>query len=95
MAIRFFYLPRGRGYNYQPRYYDERKEELERRKRRIDRELGLKENEANKDVYIPQIKGEMRRHLKVINKKKKRTSTTLMLIILGFLLFVLYMLLRI
>lgn len=95
MPIRFFYLPRGRKYNYQPRFYDERKEELERRKRRIDRELGLEEDEANKDMYVPQIKGEMRRHLKVVNKKRKRTSTTIMLVVLAFLLFLTYMLLRI
>ncbi|MFP4621588.1 MAG: hypothetical protein ACLFM7_09770 [Bacteroidales bacterium] len=95
MAIRFFYLPRGRKYNYQPRFYDERKEELERRKRRIDRELGLEEDEANKDVYIPQIRGEMRRHLKVANKKRKRISTSIMLVVLAFLMFLMYMLLRI
>lgn len=94
MPIRFFYLPRGRGYNYQPRFYDERKEELERRKRRIDRELGLEEDGA-KDAHIPQIKGEMRRHLKIVNKKRKRTSTTIMLVVLAFLIFLTYMLLRI
>ncbi len=94
MPIRFFYLPRGRGYNYQPRFYDERKEELERRKRRIDRELGFEEDGA-KDAYIPQIKGEMRRHLKIVNKKRKRTSTTIMLVVLAFLIFLTYMLLRI
>jgi hypothetical protein len=94
MPIRFFYLPRGRGYNYQPRFYDERKEELERRKRRIDRELGFEEDGA-KDAHIPQIKGEMRRHLKIVNKKRKRTSTTIMLVVLAFLIFLTYMLLRI
>ncbi|MBS3769605.1 MAG: hypothetical protein V5A47_13335 [Bacteroidales bacterium] len=94
MPIRFFYLPRGRGYNYQPRFYDERKEELERRKRRIDRELGLEED-GGKDMYIPHIKGEMRRHLKIVNKKRKRTSTTIMLVVLAFLIFLTYMLLRI
>mgnify|MGYP006290547801 CR=1 FL=1 len=94
MAIRFVYLPRGRKYNYQPRYYDERKEELERRKRRIDRELGLEEEGKNTDVYVPHIKGEMRRHLKIANKKRKKTSTTFMLIVLAFLFFITYLLLR-
>ncbi len=93
MPIRFFYLPKGRKYNYQPRYYDERKEELERRKRRIDRELGLDE-ENSQDVYIPDIKGQMRKHLKT-RKKAKKASTTRMLIILAVLLFVTYLLLRI
>jgi hypothetical protein len=93
MAIRFFYLPKGRKYNYQPRYYDERKEELERRKRRIDRELGLDE-EAQKDVYIPNIKGQMRKHLKM-RKKAKKASTLRLLIILAFLIFITFMLLQI
>jgi hypothetical protein len=92
MPIRFFYLPRGRKYNYQPRFYDERKEELERRKRRIDRELGLEEDETPGDVYIPQIKGEMRKHLHVVNKKKRKASSLRMLIILAFLLFITYLL---
>ena len=93
MAIRFFYLPKGRKYNYQPRYYDERKEELERRKRRIDRELGLDE-EASGESYIPNIKGQMRKHLKT-RKKAKKASTFRMLVILAFLLFITWLLLRV
>jgi hypothetical protein len=93
MAIRFFYLPKGRKYNYQPRYYDERKEELERRKKRIDRELGL-DPEAKKDMYIPNIKGQMRKHLKV-RKKARKASSIRMLIILAVLLLITYILFRI
>jgi len=93
MAIRFFYLPKGRKYNYQPRYYDERKEELERRKKRIDRELGL-DSEATKDMYIPNIKGQMRKHLKV-RKKARKASSIRMLIILAVLLLITYILFRI
>jgi len=93
MAIRFFYLPKGRKYNYQPRYYDERKEELERRKRRIDRELGLDEN-ASGQGYIPSIKGQMRKHLKV-RKKARKASTWRMLIILAVLFFITWLLFRI
>lgn len=93
MAIRFFYLPRGRKYNYQPRYYDERKEELERRKRRIDRELGL-DDDAPGSTYIPDIKGQMRKHLKV-RKKARKASSMRMLIILAVLLFITWILFRI
>jgi hypothetical protein len=93
MAIRFFYLPKGRKYNYQPRYYDERKEELERRKKRIDRELGLDEN-ASSDMYIPNIKGQMRKHLKV-RKKARKSSSIRMVIILAVLLLITYILFRI
>jgi len=90
MPIRFFYLPRGRKYNYQPRYYDERKEDLERRKKRIDRELGLDENTPS-DAYIPNIKGQMRKHLKV-RKKARKASSIRMLVILAFLLLIVYIL---
>ena len=93
MAIRFFYLPKGRKYNYQPRYYDERKEDLERRKRRIDKELGLDE-EQHGDGYIPTIKGQMRKHLKV-RKKARKASTKRMLVILAVLLLITYILFRI
>ena len=93
MPIRFFYLPKGRQYNYKPRFYDERKEELEKRKRRIDRELGLDEASQG-DVYVPRIKGEMRKHLKV-RKKARKASSTRMLIILAVLLLITYLLFRI
>jgi hypothetical protein len=94
MSIRLFYLPRGRKFNYQPRYYDKRKDELERRKRRIDRELGLTDDKDGSDTYIPQIKGEMRRHLNVVNKKSKRTSILFMLVILTLLIFLSYIILQ-
>lgn len=93
MAIRFFYLPKGRKYNYQPRYYDERKEELERRKRRIDREMGL-DPDAQNGPYIPSIKGQMRKHLKV-RKKARKNSSIRMMIILAVLLLITYILFRI
>lgn len=94
MAIKFFYLPKGRKFNYQPRYYDERKEELERRKRRIDRELGLEQNGKGKDVFVPQIKGQMRKYMKTA-KKQRKTSNIRMLIILAVLLLISYFLLMV
>ena len=93
MAIKFFYLPKGRKFSYQPRYYDERKEELERRKQRIDRELALEEGNSL-DEYIPQIRGEMRKHLKY-RKKQRKASTWRMLIILAILLLIVFLLLQI
>jgi len=94
MAIRFFYLPKAKKFNYQPRYYDERKEDLERRKQRIDRELGLDKEASDQDVYIPQIKGQMRKYMKTAQKKRKASSLR-MLVILVFLLFITYLLFRI
>ena len=92
MAIRFFYLPRGRKYNYQPRYYDERKEELERRKQRIDRELE-REKGVTDDTYVPNIKGQMRKHL-TVRKKARKASTGRLLIILAVLFFITWLLIR-
>jgi len=93
MAIRFFYLPRGKKYNYIPRYYDEQKEELEKRKRLIDAELAREGKiERSDDIYIPSIKGQMRRFMKSA-KRERRKSSLRMLIILVILIVLSYLIL--
>jgi hypothetical protein len=93
MPIKFFYLPRGKKYNYIPRYYDEQKEELEKRKRVIDAELKREGKEGlEDDIYIPNIKGKMRSHMKAA-RKQKRNSNIRMVVILAFLLLLSYLIL--
>ncbi|MGM0496690.1 MAG: hypothetical protein ACQESJ_02110 [Bacteroidota bacterium] len=93
MAIQFFYLPRGKKYNYIPRFYDEQKEELEKRKRVIDAELRREGKEGLEDgIYIPNIKGKMKSQMKAV-RKQKRSSNIRMLIILAFLLLLSYLIL--
>jgi len=93
MPIKFFYLPRGKKYNYIPRYYDEQKEELEKRKRVIDAELKREgQGGLEDDIYIPNIKGKMRSHIKVA-RKQKRNSNIRIIVILAFLLLLSYLIL--
>ncbi len=75
----FFYLPRNKKFNFQPRYYDEKKEELEKRIRRIKQEMGKPEDE---DIYIPNIKGQMRGgYFKRSQEQKRRSSFRLVFIL--------------
>ena len=93
MAMQFFYLPKGKRYNYIPRFYDEQKEELEKRKRVIDAELRREGKEGlEDDIYIPNIKGKMKSHMKAA-RKQKRNSNLRMVIILAFLLLLSYLIL--
>ena len=93
MAIRFFYLPKSRGYNYVPRFYDEKKEELERRKRVIDAELAREGKiDSASDEYIPNIKGKMRGYMKAARKEKRKSNLRLV-IILAVLMLLSYLLL--
>lgn len=50
----FYRVRKPRKYNYQPIYWDPRKENLEERTRKIKREMGLEKVDEN---YKPQIKG--------------------------------------
>ena len=93
MAMQFFYLPKGKKYNYIPRFYDEQKEELEKRKRVIDAELRREGKEGlEDDIYIPNIKGKMKSHMKAV-RKQKRNSNIRMVIILAFLFLLSYLIL--
>jgi hypothetical protein len=52
----FFKINKNKRFNFIPRYYDPRKEDLEERIRSVEREMGVKEGEA----YRPTIrKGQM------------------------------------
>ena len=90
MALpRFFKLPKAKGFNYKPLYYDPVKEEREKRRREIAKELGLKDTGG----YVPTIQhGSMRSH----SKRKfgvQRVSNIRMIIIIFILLFLAYLIL--
>jgi (p)ppGpp synthase/HD superfamily hydrolase len=85
--ISFFKTPKPKQFNYIPRYYDQRKEEMEERKKRIAQELGLDNNSNN---YITNIKGKMR-HIYQLKKNESRKSNFRILIILIFLMLLLYL----
>ena len=82
----FFKTPQHRRFNYEPIYYDERKEKLEERIRLIEQEHGLRSGED----YVPGIgKGSLSKHFER-KRKSKRYSSTRLIIIIIFLLFVSY-----
>lgn len=45
-----------RKFNHQPIYYDQRKEELEKRVKKVEKEMGLSDD---KEEYVPDIKGKI------------------------------------
>ncbi len=92
MAIRFFHTPKNKRFNYSPLYYDEQKEELDRRVRQIKREMGVKDLDDSDKPYIPNIKGQMRGVFKRKHEEKKR-ATSRLLIILVVLLAIVYFIL--
>ncbi len=84
---RFFKLPKSKGFNYKPLYYDPVKEEREQRRREIAKQLGLKDD----GNYIPSIKhGSMRSRSKR-NLKVPRSSNIRLIIIILILLLCAYL----
>jgi hypothetical protein len=89
MRITFFKTPRPKEFNYIPRYYDERKEEMEERKKRIEQELGLNKG---KDYKHGITRGAMTRRM-TERRKSNRSSVIRLLVIIAILLILTYYLL--
>lgn len=74
-------------FSYQPRYYDEAKENREKRIARIKQEVAL-ENGANGDQYISNIKGSFRARREEVSKVRRRSNIRV-IAILAVLIFIL------
>lgn len=88
---RFFRTYKPKQFNFIPRFYDERKEELQNRIKNIEAEMGKSlQTPDEKQIYRPQIeRGSMRR--KYIEQKKiERSSTIRVLVIVAILLALAY-----
>lgn len=88
MIFSFFRTPRHNRFHYQPLYYDERKEERERRNKEILREMGVQDASEQDGVYRPNIKGQMRRKMQRPNEaisKQRRMSNIRLVVIFLFL----------
>lgn len=84
----FFKTYKPKEFNYIPRYYDPRKEELEERIRRIEREMGDDKVEA----YRPTIRrGQMRNYFRRRERKVQKRSNLRLIIILLVLFFIAYL----
>ncbi|MCG8411711.1 MAG: hypothetical protein MI739_10555 [Bacteroidales bacterium] len=92
MAIKFFHTPKNKKFNFKPRYYNEQKEELEKRIEQIKQEMDIKSDDPNKPYVCTIRKGQMRGYLKKDTKKKQQPLIRLVLIII-VLLFIAYYLL--
>jgi hypothetical protein len=92
MAVRFFHTPKNKSFKFTTRYYDESKEELDKRVAQIKQEMGIDDGDPNKP-YVSKIrKGEMRGFFKKTQQQKKK-STIRLIIILAILLLMVYFLL--
>ncbi len=91
MALKFFHTPKNKQFNFQPRYYNEEKEELEKRIQKIKREMGVEDDDTVKP-YTPNIKGQMRGYFRK-NIEQKRKSTVRLVVILIVLFALVYFLL--
>lgn len=82
----FFKLNKNKSFSYTPRYYDERKEELEKRIAQIKKEMGIADgSEKARDLeknYSPDIKGRMRNRFRPHKRAEARKSSIRLLIIL-------------
>lgn len=82
MAIKLFHTPRNKRFNFSPRYYDEQKEDLERRVEQIKQEMGVNDGDPNKP-YVSKIrKGEMRGYFKKSQEYKRRSTIRLVIILI-------------
>ena len=85
----FFKINKNRRFNFIPRYYDPRKENLEKRIRSIEQEMGVKEGEA----YRPAIrKGQMTNYFNRKKGKAQKQSNIRLVIILLVLFLISYFL---
>jgi hypothetical protein len=92
MAIRFLHTPKNKQFNFKPRYYNEQKEELDRRVEQIKKEMGFSDDDPQKPYVSSIKKGEMRGYFKK-NVEQKRKSSLRFIIILIILFAIVYFLL--
>ena len=81
MRVRFFKLPKNKEFEYIPRYYDEQKEELEERVKKIERKMGV--GSGNNEVYVPNIKGQMKSYYNKNLKERKQSNFRLVVILIA------------
>ncbi len=83
----FFYLPKPKGFNYIPRYFDPEKEEREERRRKLH---AGKDNETDGTTSETRIRGKMRSAYHFRHEKRSHTSTIRVIIFLVLLFLLIY-----
>lgn len=90
--IKFFYIPKNKKFNFKPRYYDEQKEDLEKRIEQIKQEMGISDDDPNKPYVSTIRKGQMRGYLKKAGKQTKHPSGRLIIILIVLFIIAYYLL---
>lgn len=95
MKFTFIKNQQHRTFQYKPVFYDEAKEEMDERKRRVREELGLKPEDDGSSP-ADRIRGKMNRRIQTnfeVSRKEKRKSTVRLIAIIAILLVFFYYLL--
>ena len=87
--INFFKSPRHRQFNYEPLYYNERKEQLDQRVKEIEAEMSRKKDKP----YSSLLRRGMKKGYFSELKRAKKKSNIRLIIILLFLVLISYLLL--
>ena len=96
MKISFFKIPRHRVFDHQPIYYDEAKEKQKERENRIKGELGLLDEEEQRD-YAARIragfrsKHKIKSHIEVRRSEKRKSNIRLIIILIVLILLAQYL----
>jgi len=91
MGLINFTMPKPRQFHYRPRYYDERRERLEKIKARAEAELAAEKKEAGYTGLEKGFLTERRTNSKLKRKSLEKQSALRYIIILAALLGLLYM----
>ena len=92
MAIFNFTMPKPKQFNYHPRFYDERKERLEKMKAQAEAELAAEKKEGSYTGLQRGFLSESRANSKLKRKSLEKQSVLRYLIILTVILGLLYLL---
>jgi hypothetical protein len=90
MVAAFFRLPKTKQFQYKPRYYDERKEELDKRIAQIKSEMGITDDQPEGNKYFrgdykTHIKGQMKSYFNKARRQKRTSNVRLLVILLALL----------
>jgi len=80
--VKLFHLPRNKKFNFAARYYNEQKEDLEKRIKAAKAESGQLNPEEQKENYVPNIKGQMSGYFKRPVKAERQSYIRLVLILI-------------
>lgn len=78
---RFINLPKSKQFSYTPRYFDEKKERLEKRKKEIAQEIEEEKRILSDSNYAENIRGQMHGIYKLRKREEVKTNVRLVLII--------------